>query len=142
MEDHQGARLSCGSLSPIPLMRTKQCRMVLSKTETSHTSYSYTDLDKLICTNRTQLARPQTASRALPLSLVLASVTTAVFIVGLSAGLSIGLIGIEIGLPLALLGMGVILSLIFMSFWLYSKCSRRGYQTIPGHEDSSSQLRA
>ena len=73
MEDHQGARLSCGSLSPIPLMRTKQCRMVLSKTETNHSSYSYTDLDKLICTNRTQLARPQTASRALPLSLVLAS---------------------------------------------------------------------
>ena len=140
MEDHQEARLSCGSLSPIPLMRTKQCRILVSKTENNQTSYSYTDLDKLICTNRNQPARPETASRALPLSLVVASVTTAVFILGLSAGLAIGLIGIEIGLPLALLGMGVILSLMFMSFWLYRKCSRRGYQTIPGHEYHSSQL--
>ena len=128
------ARLSCGSLSPIPIVRTKQhCRILVTNTENNNISYSYTDLDQLICRNQ-MTSSPQptvsTVSRALPLTLVLASLTTAVL--GLSVGLCIGFTGIEIGLPLALLGVGVILSVIFMSFRLYRKWSRQGYHTIPG----------
>ena len=110
-------------------------------TNTENNNISYTDLDQLICRNQ-MASSPQTMSRALPLILVLASVTTAVL--GLSVGLCIGFIGIEIGLPLALLGLGMILSVIFMSFRLYRKWSRQGdgegYQTIPGYEFSASQL--
>ena len=128
MGDQQEARLSCGSLSPIALVRTKQCRLVVTNTENNN--ISYTDLDQLICRNQMSSSpQPQTVSRTRPLSLVLASLTTAVL--GLSAGLCIGFIGIEIGLPLALIGVGVILSVIFMSFRLYRKWSRQGYQTIP-----------
>ena len=130
MGDQQEARLSCGSLSPIPLVRTKQCPRVLVTNTENNNNISYTDLDQLICRNQMSSSpQPQTVSRTRPLSLVLASLTTAVL--GLSAGLCIGFIGIEIGLPLALIGVGVILSVIFMSFRLYRKWSRQGYQTIP-----------
>ena len=130
--------MSCGSLSPIPKVATKQCRVPVTNTENNNTSYSYIDLDQLI--SRNQMTQPQPESRNPPLNLVLASATTAVLILGLSAGLCIGFVGIEIGLPFALVGVGVILSVISMSLWLYRKCSRHGYQTIPGYEVSPSQL--
>ena len=134
-------RLSCGSLSPIPIVRTKQhCRILVTNTENNNISYSYTDLDQLICRNQIAQPQPVNVSRAQPLTLVLASATTAVLLLGLSAGLCIGFSGIEIGLPLTLLGIGVVLSLIFMTVWLYRKCSRQEYQTIPGYVFSESQL--
>ena len=135
-EQHE-ARLSCGSLSPIPQVRTKQCRVVVVTDTENNNNISYTDLDQLICRNQVA-SSPQPLSRARPLTLVLASFTTAVL--GLSVGLCIGFSAIEIGLPLALLGVGVILSGIFMSFRLYRKWSRQGYQTIPGQHFSPSQL--
>ena len=134
MGDHQEARLSCGSLSPIPMVRTKQCRILVTNTENNN--ISYTDLDQLI--SRSQTASPQTMSRLRPLTLVLASISTAVL--GLSVGLCIGFMGIDIGLPLALLGLGMILSVIFLSVRLHRKWSRQEYQTIPGNEFSASQL--
>ena len=138
MGDQQEARLSCGSLSPIHLVRTKQCPRVLVTHTENNNNISYTDLDQLICRNQMSSSPQSTVSRALPRTLVLASITTAVL--GLSAGLCIGFIGIEIGLPLALLGVGLSLSVIFMSLRLYRKWSRQGYQTIPGEEFSPSQL--
>ena len=127
-EQHE-VRLSCGSLSPIPQVRTKQCRVQVV-TNTENNNISYTDLDQLICRTQVASCPPQTISRALPLTLVLASFTTAVL--GLSIGLCIGFTAIEIGLPLGLLGVAAILSVIFMSFRLYRKWSRQGYHTIPG----------
>ena len=126
MRDHQEARLSCGSLSPIPMVRTKQCRILVTNSENNN--ISYTDLDQLI--SRRQTISPQTINWLRPLTLVLASISTAVL--GLSVGLCIGFMGIDIGLPLALLGLGLILSVIFLSVWLYRKWSRQEYQTIPG----------
>ena len=126
MGDHQEARLSCGSLSPIPMVRTKQCRILVTNSENNN--ISYTDLDQLI--SRSQTTSPQTINWLRPLTLVLASISTAVL--GLSVGLCIGFMGIDIGLPLALLGLGMILSVIFLSVWLYRKWSRQEYQTIPG----------
>ena len=129
-------RLSCGSLSPIaiPIVRTKECRVMMTNTENNN--ISYTDLDQLICRNQmVSSTQTQTKSRALSLTLAMASITTPVL--ALSVGLCIGFIDIEIGLPLALLCLGMILSVIFFSFRLYRRWTRQGYQTIPGYEFSA-----
>ena len=116
-------------------MVPKHCKVLVSDrlNNTKIRSYSYTDLNQLISTTQVSLGPPNTP-RSSRLTLLLASLTTAVL--GLAAGLAIGLLGPEIGLPLALLGITMIGAVILISFKVFTKLHRPGYQRVSGYDFS------